>query len=282
MFINDYQKYKILMQYNIIFGFLLYLLPIFERFFTYMKRLFYLWIIFVGALFYLTAKAENLPIPKNFIRFSKCNTAVLLQRYSFNRFHSQNVSAGISYLIGLLQEFTLDGMRQKNFLSIGTEYLHHSFSFNSYYFYLDSVKLYDGKMDYTYHVKVNEITIPLLFKHNFSRENNDVHGIFYSIGYVYRIIIPGSITVSYNGLEQNYEKYRPHFKIGVMNKYSNSYVHMGIGYQKNNPMGKIKMYIECFGRYGFSPFLIKTDYTANSLFFGNYFVGISIGFKWRL
>lgn len=245
-----------------------------------MKRIVYLCIFFIFCLKNTFASTPLYP-PKNPIRFSKFNVGILLQRYSYNKFHSANISSGISYLMALHQEFTLDGMKQKKFLSIGVEYLYHSFSFNSYYFYADSTKLYTGYMNYNYSVKVNEINIPLLYKHNFSRENNDVHGIFFSVGYVYRIILPGHTSVSYNGREQNSQHIRPEFKIPVLNKYANSYAHLSIGYQKNNPMGKMKMYIELFGRYGFSPFLIQTDYTANNLYFGNYFIGVSIGIKWR-
>lgn len=221
------------------------------------------------------------PPAKNPIRFSKLNVGILLQRYVYNKFHSANVKPGISYLIAFHQEVTTDRVRQKNFLSAGIEYLYHSFSFSSYYFLLDSVKFYSGNMNYDYYMQAHECNIPLLFKHNFSRENNDVQGIFFSLGYVYRILLPGRLSVSYQSREQHSEDIRPTFKIPVFNKYSNSYAHVSIGYQKNNPMGKMKMYIELFGRYGFSPFLIHTPYTANNLYFGNYYLGISIGIKWR-
>lgn len=223
-----------------------------------------------------------LPPPKNSIRFSKVNMAILLQRYTYNSFHCRNTTAGISFMLGLHQELALNRMKQKNFLSIGIEYLHHSLSFQSYYFYEDSVRLYNGKMEYDYRVSINELGIPILYKHNFSKENNDISGIIFSIGYVYRIMLPGFLSVSYNGIGQNDDRIRPPFKIGVLNQYANSYVHLSIGYQKNNPAGKMKMYIEVFGRYGFSPFLVYTNYTATNLYFGNYFLGVSVGFKWRV
>ena len=228
---------------------------------------------------------ENFFYPVRFqktpMRFSKLNLAILLQRYYYNTFHSKNLNAGVSFLIGYHQELTLDRIKNKNFFSVGIEYLRQSFSFNSYYFTQDTFRLYNGQMDYLYNVRVNECNIPILYKHNFSRENNDVQGIYFSVGYVYRILLESSMTVKYQGLEQDRKSIRPSFKIGVLNKYANSYVHFNIGFQKNNPQGKMKMYIELFGRYGFSPFLVKTSFTANNLYFGNYFVGVSVGIKWR-
>lgn len=228
---------------------------------------------------------ETFPYPVRFqktpLRFSKLNVGILLQRYYYNTFHSKNLSAGASFLIGYHQELAIDGITNKNFFSIGIEYLRQSFSFNSYYFTQDTFKLYNGQMDYVYNVRINECAIPILYKHNFSRENNDVQGIYFSVGYVYRILLESSLSVSYQGLEQDRKNIRPSFKIGVLNQYANSYVHFSLGFQKNNPQGKMKMYIELFGRYGFSPFLIKTSFTASNLYFGNYFVGVSVGIKWR-
>lgn len=219
--------------------------------------------------------------PKYPLRFSKFNTGILLQRYYYNTFHSKDVSSGISFILGLHQEFAVDGTKNKNFISIGAEYIYQSFSFYSYYFTQDTFRLYNGQMNFKYHVNFNEVGVPIMYKHNFSRENNDVHGIFFSVGYVYRIILPSQVYVSSDGINAGNSSIRPVFKIPVFSKYANSYAHISIGFQKNNPQGKMKMYMELFGRYGFSPFFIRTGYTANNLYFGNYFIGVSLGVKWR-
>lgn len=227
-------------------------------------------------------KGSVIYLPKNPIRFSKITAGILLQQYYYNHFHSGNLSAGVSYMIGFHQEFAVDGIKQKNFLSFGAEYLHQSFSFQSYYFRQDSMRVYNGIMNYRYYVSINEFCVPFLYKHNFSRENNDVQGVFYSVGYVYRILMPGKLSVHKEGMQQDAEDIRPRFKIPVWSIYGNSYVQASVGFQKNNPMGKMKMYAEVFGRYGFSPILIYTSFTASNLYFGNYFVGLSVGIKWRL
>ncbi|GIV26341.1 MAG: hypothetical protein KatS3mg027_0155 [Bacteroidia bacterium] len=219
--------------------------------------------------------------PKNPIRYSKFNTAVLLQRYYYNQFHSQNLKSGISFLVAYHQEFALHRMKQKNFISIGTEYSYRSFSFQSYYFTQDTFRVYDGKMNYTYQVKAQELNIPILYKHNFSNEVNDVHGLFISLGYIYRISLPTKILVNQDGRFIDEQTLRPKFKIPVLSPFANSYAQLSLGYQNNNPNGKMKMFIECVVRYGFSPILLKTNFSANNLFFGNYFLGINMGFKWR-
>lgn len=223
----------------------------------------------------------NTPHPKNPLRFSKINTGILLQRYYFNSFHSKDVTSGSSFLLGYHQELTLDGIKNKNFFSIGLEYLYQSFSFDSYYFTQDTFRLYNGKMNFSYQVKLNELNIPLIYKHNFSRENNDVHGIYFSIGLVYRIILPSYMSVSSEGRAVNSYDIRPVFKIPVLNPYTNSYFHGSVGFQKNHPQGNMKMFFEIFCRYGFSPVLINTAQSASNLYFGNYFIGVSFGFKWR-
>jgi hypothetical protein len=219
--------------------------------------------------------------PRHPVRFSKWNTGILLQKYYYNTYHSKNAERKISFLIGLHQEFTIDGNKNKNFISIGTEFIYQSFAFQSYYFTQDTLRLYNNRMDYSYRVRVNELCIPLLYKHNFSRENNDIQGIYFSVGYVYRVLLPSSLDVSKDGQNIDNTKFRPEFKIPVFNNYGNSYVHLSIGFQKNNPQGKSKMYAEIFGRYGFSPFYVKTSFSANNLYFGNYFIGFSVGIKWR-
>lgn len=219
--------------------------------------------------------------PKYPVRFSKWNAAILLQRYYYNTYHSRNTNGKISFLIGLHQEFTIDGNKSKNFISIGTEFVYQSFAFQSYYFTQDTLRLYDNRMDYTYRIKINELCVPLLYKHNFSRENNDMQGIYFSAGYVYRILLPSMLFVSKDGQNVDNANFRPEFKIPVLSSYGNSYVHFSVGFQKNNPQGKSRMYAEIFGRYGFSPFYVKTTFSANNLYFGNYFVGCSVGMKWR-
>ncbi len=219
--------------------------------------------------------------PKNPIRHSKFNTAILLQQYYYNTFHSQNLKSGISFLVAYHQEFALHKMKQKNFVSIGIEYSYRSFSFQSYYFTQDTFRVYDGKMNYTYQVKAQECNIPVLYKHNFSNEANDVHGVFVALGYVYRINLPANILVNQDGRSIEETTLRPAFKIPVLSAYANSYAQFSIGYQNNNPNGKMKIYIEGIVRYGFSPIMIKTNFSASNLFFGNYFIGINVGFKWR-
>lgn len=219
--------------------------------------------------------------PKYPVRFSKWNAAILLQRYYYNTYHSRNTNGKISFLIGLHQEFTIDGNKSKNFISIGTEFIYQSFAFQSYYFTQDTLRLYDNRMDYSYRAKIHELCIPLLYKHNFSRENNDMQGIYFSAGYVYRILLPSTLFVSKDGQSIDNANFHPEFKIPVLSNYGNSYAHFSIGFQNNNPQGKSRMYAEIFGRYGFSPFYVKTSFSANNLYFGNYFIGFSVGMKWR-
>lgn len=245
-----------------------------------MKKL-VLHIVLVFWLLSVTSILAFYQPPKNPIRFSKWTAGVLLQRYYYNTFHSRDVNAGISFMTGFYQEFAVDGMKNKNFVSVGAEYLYQSFSFSSYYFTQDTMMLYNGKMDYRYHLKINELNIPLLYKHSFGRENNDVSSVYFAVGYIYRILLPSSFAVNKDGMNIKLDKFRPEFKIPVLNRYGNSYAHLSIGFQKNNPQGKMRFFVELFARYGFSPIMFKKNYSANNLYFGNYFLGFSVGMKWR-
>ncbi|HPQ08973.1 MAG TPA: hypothetical protein PK995_07070 [Bacteroidia bacterium] len=242
-----------------------------------MKSVFYFLIMFL----FIIGKGFTQKSPKNPIRFSKLSTSILLQRYNYNTFHSSSLSTGISYMIGFHQEFALNKLKQKDFLSFGVEYLYHSYSFRSYYFTQDTFRYYNGQMNYSYSIKQNELCIPLLYKHNFSNENNDLQGIYFQVGYVYRLLLPSTMYVSYDGQNIDVEKFHPTFKNPVVYQNGNSYAHLSIGFQKNNPQGKMKFYFEIFGRYGFSPYFIKTYNTPNNLYFQNYFLGVCFGIKWR-
>ncbi len=239
--------------------------------------------LLILTLYSVYGIADNFHQPskyKNAWRFSKVNVGVLYQIYTRNTYHSAEAQYGMSYLFGYHNEFALNKQKQNKFISIGIEWMHHSFSYSSYYFYPDSIKLYTGNMNYRYYASMNELNFPIQYKYCFSRENNDIHGMYFCLGYIYRVTLLSHLSASFKGSEVNSSSLRPPFKIGVLSPYANSYAGISVGYQKNNPLGRMRMFMELYARYSFSPFLINTDYTANSLYFNNYTIGIALGVKW--
>lgn len=199
--------------------------------------------------------------------------------YFANKNHTSSPKPKMAFNISLKEEIRLNS-KNTDFLMLGIEYMYHGVSFNSYYFYSDSLQLYTkNRMRYKYHLNIQELNFPILLKHSFQKETNTLVSSYIFAGYSYRRLLSCNLKVDEDGniIEQKPE--RLVFKNPGLSKVNNSFLLAGIGIQKNTLLRHNAIYGELQFRYSLSPFYFSEPFTASSLYINGHFVFVTIGFK---
>ena len=199
--------------------------------------------------------------------------------YSLKTKHAQNAVAKMSGLVDFKKEINCDASHKIHFL-FGGEYFFHGLNFKSYYFTQDTLQLYDKSFAFDYSVFIHEINVPIQLKFSFTRENNSLFSSYIMVGYHFRVMLPANVKVSQNGnvLQQSYEKLK--FKIPFLGYYTNSFVSLTAGIQKNTVNhSKAGMFAELSYRYGFNQYSFQTKYSPSSLFINGSHLSLIVGIK---
>lgn len=220
----------------------------------------------------LRNKRKN-PLVKNRIGISP-----VIGLYKPNKNHTKNTQQKKSFCISVREEFRLD-KTNREFLMIGAEYMLHGLSFNSYYFYSDSLKLYNGNMNYKYNLTLHEIDFPILLKHSFQKETNKIYSSYIFAGYCYRWMVASRLKVDYNGNELISANQKITFKSPAFNPVNSSFFSAGFGIQKNIPLDYRAFFAEVQVRYGLSPFYFNDSFTPSSLYTTSHFFHATVGYK---
>lgn len=213
------------------------------------------------------------PVVKTRLSFSP-----IIGLYTNNKKHTQGTRQKMAFCISIKEEIRLDKKNQ-SFLFIGAEYLNHGVNFNSYYFYEDSLKLYNNNMRYRYSLSIQEINFPIQFKYSFQRENNAIFSSYLFGGYCYRWLIANKLNVTENGNELASTQTNLRFKIPAFGIYNNSFLSVGFGAQKNTPLKHNAVFAELQFRYGLSPMYFQEKYSASNLFINSHFLLLTVGIK---
>lgn len=198
--------------------------------------------------------------------------------YTPNKNHTSKAKQKMSFCFSIKEEFRLD-KKNKDFIMIGAEYMLHGVSFNSYYFYSDSLKLYNGNMNYKYQLTLHELDFPIQLKHSFQKETNAIFSSYIFAGYVYRWVVASNLKVENNETELVNQEERITFKSPVFNPVNSSFLTAGIGFQKNTPLNYKAVFAELQFRYGLSPFYFYENFAPTSLYTSNHFIYLTVGFK---
>jgi len=185
----------------------------------------------------------------------------------------------MAFNISIKEEIRID-KHNKDFLLIGAEYLYHGVSFNSYYFYADSLKLYTAdRLRYNYNITIHELNFPIQLKHSFQKETNSILSSYIFAGYCYRWIIENQLKVLDNGMEL-LDKYEPiKFKNPAFNTVNSSFLSVGAGFQKNTQLNHNAIFAELQFKYGLSPFYFNESFSPNHLYTNSHFIFLTIGIK---
>lgn len=209
---------------------------------------------------------------------TKISASPILAFYKANKNHAGKATQKMAFCFSLKEEIRID-KKSQSFIAVGVDYMLHGVKFNSYYFSKDSLKLYNGNMNATYNLTVQEVDFPILIKRSFQRENNSLLSGYVFAGYSYRLLIKSQLSVSYYGDEVAYDNGNLQFKIPALNKTSSSFLFAGAGFQKNNPNKHKAVYGEIQYKYGLSPMYINQPYAPTSLFINGHFICLTVGIK---
>jgi len=221
-------------------------------------------------------RAKN--IRKNPRVQTKISVSPVLGFYKANKHHAGKATQKMAFCISLKEEIRID-KKSKSFIAIGLDYMSHGVKFGSYYFPQDSLKLYNGNLNATYNLTVQELNIPILLKRSFQRENNALLSGYVFAGYSYRVLLKSKLTVSYYGDEVAYDDGNLQFKIPALSKTGSSFLLAGAGFQKNNPNKHKSVYAELQLKYGLSPLYINQPYGPTSLYISSHFLLLTVGVK---
>lgn len=203
----------------------------------------------------------------------------LIGLYRINTNHAIDPSARMSASIGFKREQKV-GRDYKTFVLVGVDYFFHGLNFRSYYFDPDTIKIYDKTFAYNYSLFIHELNVPVQVKYLLKRQDNSLFSPYVIAGYHLRYLLPGILKVNLDGNEVHSDQPDLKFKTPLIDRHMNSFVSLGIGWQKNSlSSSKGSFFAELNFRYGFSALYFETDYAASSLFINSTHLNLQIGLK---
>ncbi len=194
------------------------------------------------------------------------NIGTSLNNYTLNDKHGINPKQRLSFTLGMRREkrVTRD---YKSFVLFGAEYLLHGVNYQSYYFGVDSLKLYDRKYDYNYSLTIQEIHLPFEFKYLLRRADNSPFSPYFLIGYHLRYLMPTFVKV-YKA-DKVFVQDTPNlvFRTWLINPKVNASLCLALGWQINK-IGTThrSFFAEVNFQYGFSDYYFKSEYSANAMY----------------
>jgi hypothetical protein len=199
--------------------------------------------------------------------------------YKTNKNHASAPKQKMSGILSIKEEWRLN-KKYNFFFSVGLEYMVHGMSFYSYYFKKDSLQLYNGNLDYQYSLYLHEVDVPLQVRLSFNRENQNLFSPYLVMGYHYRTLLTGFLKVKKDGEMVERKTETINFKNPLINPRCNPFVSLTLGIQQNNPSTtNTGFFAEVSYRWGFSPFLLKDDFTASSLYITGNHLTIGAGYR---
>jgi hypothetical protein len=217
--------------------------------------------------------------PTDAIAHTRVMIAPVISFYKTNANHASGAKQKMSGLISIREEWRLN-KKYNFFFSAGLEYMVHGLNFYSYYFKKDSLQIYDGDLDHKYALYMHEIDLPLQIRISFNRENNHLYSPYVVLGYHYRTMVSGSLKVTKDGETVERRSERINFKNPVLSPRSNAFVSFSFGVQQNNPSTtNTGFFAEVSYRWGFSPYLLKDDFTASSLYINGNHLTVGLGYR---
>lgn len=216
---------------------------------------------------------RNNPYVKTRIGFSP-----VIGFYKPNKNHTGGAKQKMAFNVSLKEEIRLN-KKNTSFLMVGVEYFLHGLTFNSYYFYSDSLKLYNGNMTAKYSLVLQELNVPIQLKYSLQKETNTITSSYLFAGYVARFLLANNLTVTNNGTEVFNKQENIKFKNPVFSANSNSFLCFGIGTQRNTQLRQNAVYAELQYRHSLAPMFFEEPFAPSNLFINQHFFMLTVGFK---
>lgn len=210
---------------------------------------------------------------------TRISVSPVLGLYKPNKNHTSGSRPKMAFNISLKEEIRLD-KNNRDFLMIGAEYMFHGLSFNSYYFYSDSLQLYTpDRLKYKYSLVIHELDFPIQLKHSFQKENNTIFSSYIFAGYCYRWLVESNLKVTEDGNELVNKQESLKFVRPAFNPVNSAFLNVGAGFQKNTTLMHNAVYAEIQFRYSLSPFYFSESFAPSSMYTNNHFIMLTVGVK---
>ena len=239
----------------------------------------YFFIFFVATNAFTLAAQEGGLSSKGPVVKTRISVAPVIGLYKSNKNHTSGAKQKMAYSVSIKEEIRLD-KKHRSYLMVGGDYLYHGLSFNSYYFFDDSIHFYNKQMNAKYNLVVHEVNVPIQFKYSLQKETNAIFSSYVFGGYAFRYLAANNLTVEYNGTTMKNGSTDLSFKIPTFTKQMSSFINAGIGFQKNSQKtNQNAVFAELQFKYALSPLYINETFAPSSLYISNHFLLLSVGVK---
>lgn len=215
---------------------------------------------------------------KNPIVKTRIGISPVIGLYKPNKNHTSGAKQKMAFNISIKEEIRLD-KKNRCFLMVGAEYVLHGVSFNSYYFYEDSLHLYNGKMNARYGLTIQELDIPIQLKYSLQPETNTIVSSYLFAGYCSRWLLANKLKVANNGQEVFAKPVNLKFKLPGFSSSNSSFLSFGFGAQRNTQLRHNAVFAELQFRYSLSPIYFEESFAPTSMYINNHFFLLTVGFK---
>lgn len=197
--------------------------------------------------------------------------------YSNNPYHTIDTQGAFSFNAGYKKIIrVLEGS-----FECGVEYVNEGLSFKSYYFAPGYSKLYDKTFPYTHDVRMNELQIPLLFRHTFNKENKHKATPYFTAGWALRILMYSSTSIQ--SIADGTEVYSGQTDLSFQYPFPwnnfGSLLQGGLGLQFNNIQTQSALFFELNYKLGISAFHYTGANASNDLIIKDSNLTINVGYK---
>lgn len=202
---------------------------------------------------------------------------------SFSNSDHPGYSSGIHTALGLGGGVKEELIFHKGIsCSIGLEYIHHSLSFDSYYFAPTYSTIYDKKYIALHTIKIAEAQIPFLIKFIFPIGFEQAHPnmIYIDAGWIYRYFVSADANIALKGGKDLWSgKTDLNMEYPLFTNKGASMMQVGLGYEHDHKKNGKAIFVESVFKYGLSRYRYSGNGTSNDLLIGNSFFSLGLGYK---
>jgi hypothetical protein len=166
-------------------------------------------------------------------------------------------------------------------LLVGIDYMNEGVKFDSYYFPAGSSPIYDKNFNYTHHLHIHELYIPILFKQGFNDEDRKRNSMYLSGGWAFRYMMGTSFKITSKTDGSTVDKgFSP---LSVEHKFltenSGSSLIGGLGFEHKMPGMRKAVFLESYFHYNLSRIYYTGNNGTNKIKFRNHSVTITVGYE---
>jgi hypothetical protein len=207
------------------------------------------------------------------IQFSSGYSFFFLNTRHLSRFYQEwPLSMFVSYSKSLNTK-----KENKNFFVAGLRVLNQRFGFHSYYFFPDSLKLYDNSFPVSYRINSFSFLAESGLRFEWNNPERYLFTPFLYAGFNLQSPVFYTLRYDYNGKNQK-DNGTAFFRNAWIGPYVNPGLNVLLGVQYNlGRSGKTRFLLDAGGVFFSAPFLIEKNFLPSALYFNYIFLQVQAG-----